>query len=124
MKRFFFASLLAMVSHAPLGAMATMNSASDPEVGTQLIEVKVEVTDTGFVPTSIEVSAGTDVTLFVTRRTEATCAKMIQVPSAGIAKTALPLNSPVKLSLGKVAKGEIKFGCGMDMMESGVIVVR
>ncbi len=85
--------------------------------------IKVEVTELGYKPASIDVAAGTDVTLVLTRRTESTCMREFQVPSRGIAKTALPMNKPVKIALGKVEKGEIKFGCGMDMMESAKIIV-
>jgi plastocyanin domain-containing protein len=85
--------------------------------------IKIEITELGYKPDSIDVKAGTDVTLLVTRRTESTCMREIQVPSKGIAKMALPMNKPVKIALGKVEKGEIKFGCGMDMMESSKLVV-
>jgi plastocyanin domain-containing protein len=85
--------------------------------------IKVEVTEAGFVPPSIEVKPGTDVTLEVTRKTESTCAKDIQVPSKNIKTTALPLGKPVLIKLGKLEKGEVKFGCGMNMMDSGRIRV-
>lgn len=86
--------------------------------------IKVEVTKDGFVPNSIDVAPGTDVTLEVTRKTDETCSKDIQIPSKKIAKTALPLEKPVLIALGKLERGEIKFGCGMDMMDSGKIHVR
>lgn len=86
--------------------------------------IKVEVTTAGFVPNSIDVAPGTDVTLEVTRKTEETCSKDIQVPSKQVGKTALPLGKPVLVALGKLDQGEIKFGCGMDMMDSGKIHVR
>ncbi len=81
------------------------------------------VTEKGFEPKSIDVKPGSDVTLRVTRKTDSTCAKQIQVPSKNL-KVDLPLNKPVMVSLGKAEKGEIRFGCGMDMMEKGQIVVR
>lgn len=84
---------------------------------------KVEVTDVGFVPNAINVKPGTEVILEVTRKTDETCSKEIQVPSKGIAKTVLPLGKPVSITLGKLEKGEIKFGCGMDMMDSALIRV-
>ena len=86
--------------------------------------IKVDVTANGFVPASVEVKPGTNVTLLVTRLTDSTCSKQIQIPSKGIGKTNLPMNKTVRLAIGKVEKGEIKFGCGMEMMESGQIVVR
>lgn len=85
--------------------------------------IKVEVTEAGFVPNSIDVAPGTDVVLEVTRKTDQTCSKDIQVPSRKVAKTELPLGKTVSIALGKLDKGEIKFGCGMDMMDSGKIQV-
>lgn len=86
--------------------------------------ITIEVTENGFQPGSIYVKPGTDVTLQVTRKTDQTCSTEIQVPSKSVKKTALPLNTTVKISLGKLEKGEIRFGCGMDMMDSGKILVR
>ena len=108
--------IVALLVLTPLAALSAPADAAKQTV-------KVEVTELGYKPASIEVKAGTDVTLEVTRRTESSCMREIQVPSKGIAKTALPMNKPVKIALGKVEKGEIKFGCGMDMMESAQIVV-
>lgn len=81
------------------------------------------VTENGFEPKSIDVKPGTDVTLKVARMTDSTCAKQIQVPPKKV-KIDLPLNKPVTIALGKLEKGEIKFGCGMEMMESGKILVK
>jgi plastocyanin domain-containing protein len=105
--------LLALVFVAPCFA-----SAKGPSE-----KVVVEVTEKGFVPNSVEVKPGTDVTLEVTRKTEMTCATEVLVPAKKIKKL-LPLNQPVTIALGSLAKGEIRFGCGMKMMESGRILVR
>ena len=85
--------------------------------------IPLEVTEKGFVPSSIKIKPGTDVTLEVTRKTDATCSTEILVPSKKINKK-LPLNETVIVSLGKLEKGEIQFGCGMNMMEGGKILVR
>ncbi len=84
--------------------------------------IDLSVTENGFEPESIDVKPGSDVVLQVTRKTDSTCAKQIQVPSQKV-KVDLPLNQTVAVNLGKVKKGEIRFGCGMDMMEAGRIVV-
>lgn len=84
--------------------------------------IELSVSEKGFDPKSIDVEAGSDVTLNVTRTTDDTCAKQIRIPSKD-KKVNLPLNKPVKIALGKLAKGEIRFVCGMDM-ESGLIVVK
>lgn len=103
--------LMAVLSVAPVMAK------SSPQV------IRIEVTKAGFVPNSIDVAPGTDVTLEVTRKTDETCSKDIQVPAKNVGKTELPLEKPVLIALGKLDKGEIKFGCGMDMMDSGKIHV-
>lgn len=89
---------------------------------TQHIEVKV--TSEGFVPSTLNVAPGTDVTLDVTRLTDSTCSTEIQVPALKIKNTVLPLNKTVSVHLGKLDKGEIKFGCGMNMMDGGRISVK
>jgi plastocyanin domain-containing protein len=86
-------------------------------------KVILSVTENGFEPKSIDVKPGTDVVLEVTRKTDSTCAKEIQVPSKKI-KVELPRDKMVSIALGKLEKGEIRFGCGMNMMEAGRIIVR
>lgn len=86
-------------------------------------KISVEVTEKGFAPSLINVKPGTDVTLQVTRKTDNTCSTEIQIPAKKIKKT-LPLNETVTVALGNLNKGEIRFGCGMNMMEGGKILVR
>ncbi len=83
--------------------------------------VTVSVTENGFEPSSLDVKPGIPVVLKVTRKTDATCATEIKVPSKKI-KKALPLNKEVALNLGKLEKGEIKFTCGMDMVSGNIHV--
>jgi plastocyanin domain-containing protein len=85
--------------------------------------VKLEVTEKGFVPSEINVTPGAEVVLEVTRKTDQTCSTEIQVPSKKINEK-LPLNKTVTIALGKLEKGEIRFGCGMNMMDGGKIFVR
>lgn len=85
--------------------------------------IELAVTENGFEPKSIDVKPGTDVTLKVTRKTDSTCANQVQVPLKKI-KVDLPLNKTVSVALGKLEKGEIRFGCGMNMMEGGRISIR
>lgn len=86
------------------------------------VTVDLAVTANGFEPKSIDVKPGSEVVLNVTRKTDTTCATQIQVPVKNI-KVDLPLNKIVTVALGKLEKGEIKFGCGMSMMEGGKILV-
>ncbi len=85
--------------------------------------VELSVTEKGFEPKAVDVKPGSNVVLKIIRKTDTTCAKQIQIPSKKV-KMDLPLNRSVEVALGKLKNGEIRFGCGMDMMESGRIVVR
>lgn len=85
--------------------------------------VDILVTSKGFEPNSIDVTPGVPVVLQVTRKTDDTCSQQIQIPSKNI-KVDLPLNKTVKIELGKLEKGEIRFGCGMNMMDGGKIYVK
>ena len=84
--------------------------------------INLIVTEKGFVPSSINVKPGTNVELKITRKTDSTCATEILLPSKKIKKD-LPLNKTVSIEIGKVEKGEISFGCGMNMV-TGVIFVK
>ncbi len=86
-------------------------------------KIDIEVNQKGFEPKQINVKPGSDVTLNIVRKTEMTCATKIQIPSLQVSQD-LPLNRPVTIALGKLKKGEIRFGCQEQMMESGVISVK
>lgn len=81
--------------------------------------VEINVTTKGFEPSSVNVMAGDSVTLRVTRKTDSTCARNVQISSKNIKKD-LPLNQAVSIDLGVLSLGEIRFACGMDMV-SGVV---
>lgn len=83
-------------------------------------EYKLTVTEKGFEPSSLKVKAGMPVTLKITRKTNATCAREITVPSQKL-KVDLPLDKEVTVKLASLSKGEVKFGCAMDLMIGGVI---
>jgi plastocyanin domain-containing protein len=78
------------------------------------------VTEKGFEPGTLTVQPGTQITLKITRKTDSTCATAVQVPSKKIKKE-LPLNKAVAIDLGVLAKGEIRFACGMNMIEGKII---
>lgn len=83
--------------------------------------VELQVTEKGFEPSSVDVKPGVPVVLKVTRKTDSTCATQIKIKWKNI-KENLPLNKPVTIALGKLDKGEIRFGCGMDMITGNIIV--
>jgi len=108
MKTFIFSLLFAM------NLQPTLAHATDQVVDLQ-------VTEKGFEPSSVDVKSGVPVVLKVTRRTDATCATKIQIQSKNIKKD-LPLNKMVIIALGKLDKGKIRFGCGMDMITGNIVV--
>jgi plastocyanin domain-containing protein len=85
-------------------------------------KVAVAVTAKGFEPERIPAKKGQPLTLAITRTTDKTCARDI-VFQGQDGKTALPLNKTVEVSYTPKASGEIKFGCAMGMMVSGVLAV-
>ena len=83
--------------------------------------VDLQVTEKGFEPSSVDVKPGIPVVLKVTRKTDSTCATQIEVKSKGVKKD-LPLNKPVTIVLGKLDKGEIRFGCQMNMITGSILI--
>jgi plastocyanin domain-containing protein len=81
---------------------------------------KVDVTEEGFEPDSIKTAVDEEVTLEVTRKTNSTCATEIVIFSKEI-REALPLDQTVVIELGKLAKGNVRFACGMGMV-TGVVI--
>jgi plastocyanin domain-containing protein len=78
--------------------------------------IEISVTENGFEPSQIDVKAGVPVVIKVTRKTDATCATELQIPSKKIKKE-LPLNKTVTLEIGKLDKGELPYACGMNMLK-------
>lgn len=84
--------------------------------------ISMEVTGDGFVPANVTVKAGEPVTLEITRKTDETCATEILIDGTDI-KAELPLNTPVKVAWTPTKPGQVKFGCAMDKMIGGVLLV-
>jgi plastocyanin len=101
---------------AAVAGMAGAGVASGPRT------INITVTENGFEPTPITVKKGEPITLVVTRKTDATCAKQIVLDEEKI-KQDLPLDQPVKISFTPKRAGELKYGCAMGKMMSGVIKV-
>lgn len=77
--------------------------------------ISIAVTDRGFEPAAIKLRAGEPVTLVVTRKTDATCAKEFVIAEAGIHQD-LPLNQEVRIDYTPARAGEVRYACGMDMV--------
>lgn len=73
------------------------------------------MTEEGFTPANTKVKKGEPVNLIITRKTDKTCAKDINIPDYGV-KRELPLNTPVTIALTPKKSGQIKYSCGMGML--------
>jgi plastocyanin domain-containing protein len=85
--------------------------------------VELKVTDKGYEPSPITLKKGEPVKLVVTRTTEHTCATEIIIDKTDI-NVELPLNKPVEIAFTPKDSGELKYGCHMGKMLSGVFLVQ
>ena len=84
--------------------------------------IQMQVTEAGFEPNRIKVKKGAPVKLVITRKTDQTCAKEIVIDEYKI-HTKLPLDTPVTVAFTPTKSGELKYGCAMDKMVSGVLLI-
>jgi plastocyanin domain-containing protein len=91
-----------------------------PATGARVVELKV--TEDGFVPGNVTLKKDEPVKFVVTRTTDATCATELLIAGTDI-KADLPLNKPVEIAWTPTKAGQVKFGCAMDMMVSGMLLV-
>lgn len=106
------------VTLAPPPTALPTTGAAAPAAG----KIALAVTAAGFEPERIPAKKGQPLTLAITRKTDKTCAREI-VFQGQDGKTELPLNKTVEVTYTPKASGEIKFGCAMGMMISGVLAV-
>lgn len=83
--------------------------------------VAITVTEKGFEPEVVTVSAGKPVTLVVTRTTAKTCATELVMPAHGINQP-LPLGQAVEITFTPDKAGELTYACAMDMYKGKVVV--
>lgn len=84
--------------------------------------VALTVTESGYEPSPVTLKKGEPVKLVVTRKTEQTCATEVVMEEHNI-NTPLPLNTPVEIAFTPSKTGELRYGCGMAKMISGVFMV-
>lgn len=80
------------------------------------------VSTDGFAPAQLKVKRGEPLVLNVTRTTDQTCATELLIDGTQI-HVPLPLNRTVEVRFTPNKSGEIRFGCAMGMMVSGVLLV-
>lgn len=110
----------AVVAPPPPVAAPVVEAPKPVATGTRSIEMKV--TEDGFQPGNVTLKKGEPVKFIVTRVTDATCATELLIADTDI-KAELPLNKPVEIAWTPTKAGQVKFGCAMDMMVSGMLLV-
>ncbi len=114
-------SLAAGLGLLAWGCSRTSSAGAGAAAGAGSQTVAIEVTDRGFVPAQVSVRAGSPVTLVVTRKTDATCAKEIVLADQGI-RRALPLNEAVRIDFTPKSAGKVPYVCGMGMVGGTLMV--
>jgi len=84
--------------------------------------VKVTVSDHGFVPSSIQAKRGQPLTLQFTRVSDQTCAKQVVFPELNLTKD-LPLNATVTIQVPTDVARTLTFQCGMGMYKSAIVIL-
>ena len=103
--------------------LTTLTSFAADKKNEEVQIFKMTVTEKGFEPNELKVKPDIPVVLHITRKTNGTCAREIEVPAKKL-KVDLPMDKEVAVNLGKLSKGTIKFGCSMEMMVGGVMFVQ
>lgn len=95
-----------------------------PSTSPKVIDTfKVEVNEKGYVPSVIKISKTLKtVKLLFTRTTDKTCAREVVLEELNINKK-LPLNQEIAISFDVKGSKELVFGCHMDKMFSGRIIL-
>jgi plastocyanin domain-containing protein len=84
--------------------------------------IELKVTAEGFQPGNITLKKDEPVKFVVTRVSDETCATELLIADTDI-KADLPLNKPVEIAWTPTKAGQVKFGCAMNMMVSGLLLV-
>lgn len=101
---------------------ASSTLAAEPAKAAAARKVEISVTENGFEPTPIKVKKGEALTLVVTRKTEATCAKKLVLDEGNIS-VELPMDKAVEIPFTPKKAGQVKYGCQMGKMIAGVLLV-
>jgi plastocyanin len=106
-------------AEAPAAAAAPEASKPGPD---GVRTVALTVTEQGYEPSPVTLKKGEPVKLVVTRKTDHTCATEVVMEEHGI-DVKLPLNTAVEINFTPSKSGELRYGCAMGKMISGVFLV-
>jgi plastocyanin domain-containing protein len=84
--------------------------------------VALRVTENGYEPSPLSLKRGEPVKLVITRTTDETCATDLVMADPKV-QVELPLNKPVEVTFTPTKSGQLKYGCSMGQMISGVFLV-
>jgi Cu+-exporting ATPase len=106
---------------APTPSAASAAPAAEARPATQVH--RIEVTDDGYAPASIQLKAGVPTELIFNQKSKQHCVSQVQAPDFGVPVTDLPFGKETTLRFTPQKEGSFKWACGMDMM-SGTILVK
>lgn len=84
--------------------------------------IAMAVTTQGFEPDEIRVAKGERLIFQVTRRTDDTCATELTIDGTDL-EVKLPLNETVEIPYTAPTSGKISYGCAMQKMIGGVLLI-
>ena len=105
-----------------LDASAQRPSKTQKRATKTVQSVRINVTESGYQPTSFRLKKGVPARVTFIRKTESECRKEVVIPAYNIRRE-LPLNQPVTISFTPKKAGSFGFACGMNMMR-GTLIVR
>jgi sulfite exporter TauE/SafE len=92
---------------------------SSPQIKSS--EVRIEISNTRYIPSEIRIPENTPVKLIVRRNEDNLCSAQLVIPEAGIAKDLIPFGETV-VELPPLKKGVYQVTCQMGMMDGRLIV--
>jgi plastocyanin domain-containing protein len=105
---------------APIGAAPTTAGAAGAAPSADGVrKVPIDVVEAGYSPERISGKPGEKLNLVFTRKVDGHCYEELKTPDGKL--VALPKNKAVEIPVTVPQDGEVKFACGMGMLE-GVIV--
>ena len=110
----------ALMFHGVLATAGEKPAAAAPAKAPRTVALKV--TENGYEPSPLTLKKGEPVKLVITRTTDETCATDLTMKDPAIS-VELPLNKPVEVSFTPTKSGQLKYGCSMGQMISGVFLV-